>query len=133
MYMDLRERNTASIAQRVVFPHDMVWKTDLPMNIKFIFWTLLLGRTLTRVRLVNTGADIDAVCPLCECIQESISHLFLHCSLVLQLWSELLASQQVMLLKLYSVDSVQEWLLAWPSGAGNALTAKVWRYLPYAE
>ncbi|KAF5197940.1 hypothetical protein FRX31_012476 [Thalictrum thalictroides] len=64
--------------------------------------------------------------------EESASHFFLHCSLVLQLWYGLLASEEETLMLLYTVDSMTEWLLVWPVKVGNALTVKVWGYLPYA-
>ncbi|PIA60899.1 hypothetical protein AQUCO_00300428v1 [Aquilegia coerulea] len=64
--------------------------------------------------------------------KEAVSHLFLHCSKVLQLWTELLPTQQDSVAILYSVDSVVDWLIAWPKKTGDPLSCRVWRYLPYA-
>ncbi|KAF5194102.1 hypothetical protein FRX31_016308 [Thalictrum thalictroides] len=76
--------------------------------------------------------EIDILCPMCSCIQETTSHLFLHCSKALQFWSGLLLSQHNTYLQLFTVDCVNEWFFCWPSKTGNMFTVKVWKYLPYA-
>ncbi|KAF5176364.1 hypothetical protein FRX31_034046 [Thalictrum thalictroides] len=78
------------------------------------------------------GMAISVMCPLCNLVHESISHLFIHCPVVLNLWSILLRSDQHILLTLYAVDTVEDWLRAWPVKTGNELMVHVWRFLPYA-
>ncbi|KAF5194123.1 hypothetical protein FRX31_016288 [Thalictrum thalictroides] len=50
---------------------------------------------------------------------------------MLNLWSILLRSDQQTLLTLYAVDTVEDWLKAWPAKTGNELMVHVWRFLPY--
>ncbi|KAF5198218.1 hypothetical protein FRX31_012195, partial [Thalictrum thalictroides] len=51
---------------------------------------------------------------------------------MLELWTDLLSSDQQILLKLYVVDTVVDWFSNWPVKSGNDLMVRVWRYLPYA-
>ncbi|KAF5185180.1 Reverse transcriptase zinc-binding domain, partial [Thalictrum thalictroides] len=107
MYKHLVDDKFSLIRSREVFPTDLVWETALPTNIKFFFWTLFLGRTLTRLNLIHKGMIISEVCPLCSLLSGSISHLFMHCPLVLELWSVLLASEHQTLMKLYEAETAR--------------------------
>ncbi|KAF5179437.1 Reverse transcriptase zinc-binding domain, partial [Thalictrum thalictroides] len=53
MYKFLLNKKFLIAGSRSIFPADVVWDNDLPTNIKFFFWTLLLDRTLTRQTLVR--------------------------------------------------------------------------------
>ncbi|KAF5184955.1 hypothetical protein FRX31_025458 [Thalictrum thalictroides] len=108
MFKHLVNEKLERLGNRVVFPSSLVWDTALPMNIKLFFWTIFLGRTLTRQTLVHRGLAISTAYPLCNLLPETVNHLFLHCPLVLELWD-------------------------WPHKRGNDLMMKVWMYLPYAS
>ncbi|KAF5207613.1 hypothetical protein FRX31_002798 [Thalictrum thalictroides] len=132
MYKHLIDEKFTRIGNRVVFPSGLVWGMELPMNIKLFFWSLFLGKTLTRQNLVNRGLEISTCCPLCNLLPESVEHLFLHFPLVLELWFDLLRSKQHLLIKLYEADFVRTWFSQWPTTSGNGLLVRVWSYLPYA-
>ncbi|KAF5191681.1 hypothetical protein FRX31_018732 [Thalictrum thalictroides] len=82
--------------------------------------------------LVHKGFDISSLCPLCNLLPESTVHLFLHCPLMLELWTNLLSSDEQILVKVYEADSVVDLFRNWPVKSGNDLMVRVWRYLPYA-
>ncbi|KAF5188915.1 hypothetical protein FRX31_021499, partial [Thalictrum thalictroides] len=64
--------------------------------------------------------NISLSCALCDTIHESVKHLFLNCTKVLELWVTLLASEEETMLKLYLVDTIVDW----PARTGNALMTK---------
>ncbi|KAF5196404.1 hypothetical protein FRX31_014008 [Thalictrum thalictroides] len=157
MYKFLTDEKFDRLGSRQVFPSSLVWGTDFPMNIKCFFWSLFLGKILTRPNLVHKGFDISSLCPFCNLLPESTVHLFLHCLLmleswtdllssnqqtllkvyeadtvVLELWTDLLSSNQQTLLKVYEADTVVDLFSNWPVKSGNDLMVRVWKYLPYA-
>ncbi|KAF5204058.1 hypothetical protein FRX31_006361 [Thalictrum thalictroides] len=54
------------------------------------------------------------------------------CSQFPEVWKELTVTKPSVFLSLFTVESLKEWLLAWPKKTGAELTIKVWRLLPYA-
>ncbi|KAF5200233.1 hypothetical protein FRX31_010180, partial [Thalictrum thalictroides] len=78
------------------------------------------------------GTHVVPLCSSCGLLNETISHLFLHCLLALQVWSELLKPRQKCYALVLTADSVEELLIVWPKGKGLQLGKKVWDLLPYA-
>ncbi|KAF5191367.1 hypothetical protein FRX31_019045, partial [Thalictrum thalictroides] len=46
---------------------------------------------------------------------------------MLELWTDLLSSDQQILLKLYEANTVVDWFSNWPVNSGNDLMVRVWR------
>ncbi|KAF5184428.1 hypothetical protein FRX31_025984 [Thalictrum thalictroides] len=131
MYVKLRELETGASSYPIAFPYKVVWCRSIPLNIKFFLWTLMLGRTLTLDRLINMGIALPPVCFMCGMANESTTHLFLHCSKALQLWASLIQSPFIFS-NLFGMDSIQEWLVAWPERKGPEITRWIWNLLPVA-
>ncbi|KAF5191475.1 D-Tyr-tRNA(Tyr) deacylase family protein [Thalictrum thalictroides] len=52
--------------------------------------------------------------------------------MALQVWKNLTIARPEIFSSLFIVDSLQEWLVAWPKKQGPEITVKVWQLLPYA-
>jgi len=48
------------------------------------------GRLYMKDMMIHWGMSVNPVCPLCESENESISHLFLQCSVSISMWNKLL-------------------------------------------
>ncbi|KAF5188283.1 Lyr motif-containing protein, partial [Thalictrum thalictroides] len=59
------------------------------------------------------GTLVNPHCASCSLLNESISHIFLHCPTALQLWSELLQPCRGCYTLILTADSVEELLIAW--------------------
>lgn len=66
----------------------LLWKIGATSNALSVGWKVLLNRIQTRDNLMRRQIPItDPLCPLCGVVHESVSHLFLLCPHVLQVWS----------------------------------------------
>jgi len=68
--------------EEVVFGY--IWKSLAPSNAVAFSWTLLLDRVPTWTNLAKRrimGEDMSTNCPLCNGVEETTNHLFLHCDL----------------------------------------------------
>ncbi|KAA0058980.1 uncharacterized protein E6C27_scaffold98G001710 [Cucumis melo var. makuwa] len=74
---------------------EIIWKSNIPMKIKFFMWCLIQRRISTmeviQQRMSNTLLQPNW-CVLCNKDNESGNHLFLRCDAVKPLWSLLLRS-----------------------------------------
>ena len=67
--------------------YKVVWfKEEIP-RCSFLSWTAFLGRLPTRDRLISWGLSVQPGCVLCSVADESISHLFFHCSFAAATWT----------------------------------------------
>ena len=64
------------------------WRGLVPFRIEIFVWFVLLGRLNTKEKLWRLGIiqDSEKNCVLCNNHSESIHHLFLGCSVALELW-----------------------------------------------
>ena len=51
-------------------------------------WTLAWGKILTNDILIKRGFLLDSWCCTCQCNDEMVDHLLLHCNDAYALWSE---------------------------------------------
>ncbi|KAK3220828.1 hypothetical protein Dsin_014798 [Dipteronia sinensis] len=67
----------------------LLWRGLIPPKVEVFIWQLLKGRVVVREVLVSFGMvhQASTACPLCDSMQESINHLFLHCDWSWKLWS----------------------------------------------
>ncbi|KAF5178964.1 hypothetical protein FRX31_031447 [Thalictrum thalictroides] len=97
----------------------------MPIKVQVFFWAAILGRTLTLDNLIHRGQILDPLCPVCGLVNESIGHLFLHCSISLQVWKGLSVEIPDIFINLFTVGSLREWLVAWPIKKGEEITERV--------
>ncbi|KAF5204684.1 hypothetical protein FRX31_005730 [Thalictrum thalictroides] len=114
------------------FPHKLVWKAKIPLNVKFFFWSLIRGRTLTKDILFDRNISGDNLCVLCNDNKvETSLHLFLDCSVSAQVWQALIGHLTRAGLILAAV-SVKMFLTNWPSLHSRGFGEIIWDILPFA-
>ncbi|KAF5178907.1 hypothetical protein FRX31_031506 [Thalictrum thalictroides] len=91
-----------------------------------------LAENMFSDNLTHRGSQVSSRCSLCDNLNESITHLLLHCSVSLNVWSVLTMPYPEVYPNLFTVVSVEEWLKLWTSGTQQEFGSKVWSYLPYA-
>ena len=65
------------------------WNRDVPLKVNINTWRVMNGRMATRSNLDRRGMDLDSVrCPLCDNGIETEEHIFLHCKIAKDLWSD---------------------------------------------
>ncbi|XP_057432167.1 uncharacterized protein LOC130724918 [Lotus japonicus] len=67
----------------------LFWSAPVPLNIKAFIWRVLLGTLLTRDNLVKRhviNPGVEALCPFCNLVEETCSHLLFSCPVSLQIW-----------------------------------------------
>ncbi|KAF9622604.1 hypothetical protein IFM89_032503 [Coptis chinensis] len=128
----LVERNRGVDYKVHNFLMQLVWKVPIPLKVKFLFWSALLGRTLTADALIHRGSVVSLICTMCGMVDESISHLFLHCSYSLEVWSIMMQPFGLSFPRLARADSLEDLLRCWQKMRGNGFIAKLWKLTPYA-
>ncbi|GKE32371.1 RNA-directed DNA polymerase, eukaryota, reverse transcriptase zinc-binding domain protein [Tanacetum coccineum] len=64
------------------------WNKHLPIKVNIHAWRLCLYRLPTRVNLDKKGIDLDSVrCPVCDDDMETTKHMFIECSVAVELWN----------------------------------------------
>jgi hypothetical protein len=72
---------------RVLFPWKSVWKVKAPPRVAFFIWSAAWGRILTCDNLMRRGYTMAGWCCMCQCAEETVDHLLIHCSAIQPLWS----------------------------------------------
>jgi hypothetical protein len=70
------------------FTYKFIWKSGVPSKVSALAWQLLLDRIPTRENLRRRGIITtgNSRCPLCNEVEESACHLFLHCRYTTGFW-----------------------------------------------
>lgn len=63
-----------------------MWKLTLPPKVKDFSWLLICERLQTRQRLHSFFPAVPSNCVFCNQHEESLDHLFMHCSFSQDLW-----------------------------------------------
>jgi hypothetical protein len=63
-----------------------LWSLELHERLKVFMWRLGSNSLLTKVNVAHRVGSGDTSCSLCGSVEESYSHLFLHCNMVRPLW-----------------------------------------------
>nr|XP_009789470.1 PREDICTED: uncharacterized protein LOC104237089 [Nicotiana sylvestris] len=69
-----------------MWPWKLIWKTKMPTKVSCFAWTTLKGAILTQDNLCRRSFQIVNRCHMCKLNSESINHLFLHCTVAIDLW-----------------------------------------------
>ncbi|KAF5183885.1 hypothetical protein FRX31_026526 [Thalictrum thalictroides] len=132
MYDFLLNSDNMSNGLAQLFPSKLVWRKQLTPMVQFFFWQVLLGRVLTKNRLIHCGTLVNPICDLCNLLNEDIGHLFLHCPLALEVCSSVFSPRKSDLTLILCSDSVEEVLGNWPVSRGTVFGRRVWSMLPYS-
>jgi len=69
-----------------------IWQLHIPPRALIFCWRLLKNRLPTKVNLLRRNVITqEASCPLCDCLQEDVGHLFFNCKKTNGLWWESLS------------------------------------------
>ena len=72
-----------------------VWFNHLILKINIFWWTTIHGKIITIDNLMKRGFQIPNRCYMCKREEESINHLFLHCSFSSKVWGRILQKLKV--------------------------------------
>ncbi|TQD89699.1 hypothetical protein C1H46_024693 [Malus baccata] len=73
-------------------PYPQIWKSKVPPKVKILVWLVANGNlnTCDRIQRRNPLMCLSPHwCSLCKAKEESVNHIFLHCSYSIQLWWKL--------------------------------------------
>ncbi len=62
-----------------------------PPRVAFFMWTVGLGKILTTENLRRRNIILVSWCCMCKMEGETIDHLFLHCTVVREMWDTVLS------------------------------------------
>ena len=66
----------------------LLWKPRIHLKLKCFLWLCLENKILTWDNLLKRGFTGPGLCLLCKENEETISHLFIHCSFYKSVWVE---------------------------------------------
>ncbi|XP_057463935.1 uncharacterized protein LOC130753806 [Actinidia eriantha] len=99
----------------------VAWHRSMQPKHSFILWLSLKERLLTRDKLMEQIEDTS--CVLCGNPEESVSHLFFHCTIVTQIWAEIkewLGFSRA----LTTLKATAKWIIKEGRGSGVPAVAK---------
>ena len=72
----------------ISFPWKCIWSIKVPKRVSFFLWTTARSSILTIDNLVQRCLPLVNWCCMCQCDEEIVDHLLLHCKFAYVLWSE---------------------------------------------
>ncbi|KAB2615114.1 ribonuclease H protein [Pyrus ussuriensis x Pyrus communis] len=76
-------------AARLLQKVENIWKSKVPLKVKVLVWLVAIGKLNTCDQIQRRSPFIcfsPHWCSLCKAKEESVNHIFLHCSYTIQLW-----------------------------------------------
>lgn len=113
----------------IAFPHKQVWNTKILLKVSFLIWTLCHQGAPTLDKLHRPGLVNSDQCILCDDVQETQSHLFLHCDETRKVWKCFLDSFGVSWVFSESIKA-KIWELT--NKKSNNMVKKIRGILPFA-
>ncbi|KAE8675548.1 RecQ-mediated genome instability protein 1 [Hibiscus syriacus] len=103
-----------------------VWKGVAPPRVETFVWQLAHHRVAVKEELLKRGVTgvEDTLCPLCRKCNESVSHLFLHCDVVWDLWVKFLKYWNVFFVV---PGKLMDFLIVWDE---LVLSSIIWKFIP---
>uniref|UniRef100_A0A2N9FIH8 Reverse transcriptase zinc-binding domain-containing protein n=1 Tax=Fagus sylvatica TaxID=28930 RepID=A0A2N9FIH8_FAGSY len=111
----------------ILVPWKKIWKTNAPLRLAFFFWVVALGCILTTDNLRRRHVIVLDWCCMSKESGESISHLLLHCSAAMEIWSfmfSIFGIQWVM------PGGMLDLLSCWGDSCHNIRIRKLWAMVP---
>jgi hypothetical protein len=88
-----------------------IWRDDYPMKLKLFAWLLIENKLLMWEKLQARGWEGPNRCILCKFASESTLHVFLHCSFIQVIWSNLASALKIN--SPWSGSNIQECFCIW--------------------
>ena len=66
----------------VLFSWKSVWKVKAPSRVAFFIWLAAWGKIFTCDNLMRRGYTMAGWCCMCQCVNETVDHLLIHCSAI---------------------------------------------------
>ena len=112
----------------ISFPWKPIWKVKVPPRVAFFSWTATLGKVLTIDNLRKRGLIIQEWCCMYKRSGESVDHLFLHCSVALELW--------YLVFGLFGVhwvmpQTVMDMFCSWLGNRRRHSSILIWKMIPH--
>ena len=86
------------------------WNSWIPIKLNVMLWRVCNGILPTRERLSLRGIMVDSIlCPVCSVAVESIDHLFVGCSNLVELWARVAIWWGLDTPNVVSVTSLLDW------------------------
>uniref|UniRef100_A0A2N9HEZ0 Reverse transcriptase zinc-binding domain-containing protein n=1 Tax=Fagus sylvatica TaxID=28930 RepID=A0A2N9HEZ0_FAGSY len=108
-------------------PWKRIWKTNAPPRVAFFVWVAAMGCILTIDNLRRRHVMVIDWCCMCKENGESISHLLLHCSAAMEIWSFML---NIFGIQWVMPDGVFALLSCWGDSCHSIRIRKVWDMVP---
>ena len=111
------------------FSADVIWTSKAPTKVCFLAWAVTKGKVPTEDMLKRRNFNLASRCPMRGHKEETVDHLFIHCTGVSGLWH--------LACLLLGVDWVQphtgrEVLMAWRRRLKRGWLQDIWRMIPLA-
>ncbi|KAL7607552.1 hypothetical protein Lser_V15G19875 [Lactuca serriola] len=66
------------------------WNNWVPIKLNILTWRVKLQSIPTRETLSSTGILVETImCPICSCLVETVHHLFVGCSDLMDIWTRI--------------------------------------------
>ncbi|WMV52983.1 hypothetical protein MTR67_046368, partial [Solanum verrucosum] len=75
------------------WPWKLIWKVKIPYKVSCFTWLVAKQAVLTQENLMKRGIHLSPRCFFCEEKAETVTHLFIHCRITLQLWEMFLSKK----------------------------------------
>lgn len=104
-----------------------VWNSQLIPKINFFWWTALHGKILTIDNLKRRGFLLANQCVMCNCVEESINHLFIHCPFTSTVWHKVLQKFDIAWTFL---EDLQQFISNWKCPSAHQPIRQFWKLIP---
>ncbi|OVA12342.1 Reverse transcriptase zinc-binding domain [Macleaya cordata] len=111
------------------FPVKMLWRKGVPSKVSFMIWSVFQNAIPTMDNLRRRGMVVRNRCWLCKQQEETVSHLFIHCSMARSIWQYFLRPFKV---EWVTTTSIMDHFFWWKMKFGRNRGRKIWELLPYA-
>lgn len=109
------------------WPWKHIWKVKTPYKEACFVWLVARKACLTENNLMKRGLPLCSRCHLCGREAETINHLFLHCSVTVQVWNIFLALAGV---HWVMPNNTKEMLSCWNKGSSPSAQKNRWDLIP---
>ncbi|WMV43211.1 hypothetical protein MTR67_036596 [Solanum verrucosum] len=109
------------------WPWKLIWKVKIPYKVSCFTWLVAKQVVLTQENLMKRGIHLSPRCFFCEEKAETVTHLFIHCRITLQLWEMFLSKKDLNWVMPRKIDQT---LKIWSSYANLSDHKDRWKIIP---
>ena len=111
------------------FPADAIWKSKAPLKACFLAWAATKVKVPTEEMLKRRNFKLASRCPMCLREEESVDHLFIHCTWVSGLWYLSFSLLGVNWVQPLTIKNV---LMSWTRKINRGWLLGIWKMIPLA-